>query len=172
MHFDDEQWESLTRLVAEAMRLGPSELERLRANKTAQLIAAIPVIAGCRDADRVACHHLATYLLADSASSIFDHRREDDRDAMARLERISHFPDGDRKLIERGMSLLALLMISNYEGSSETDRRDSVYNPLVSGSWNADDVRNPLIRRVRAVASPEMDAIIDLEQALRGSWNP
>nr|MDA3951129.1 hypothetical protein [Spirochaeta sp.] len=171
MDFEESFWEKITLLVAEAFRLSPGELARLRETSTARLIAAIPVLAGCHDADRIACQHVSTYLIARSASSIFDHRREDDSDVLARLERISHFPDGDRKVIDRGMSLLALIMLSNYERSRETDLQESVYNPIVSGSWDVEALRSRLIKRVRAIASPAMDAIIDLEQAVRGSWN-
>ncbi|MFW5696067.1 MAG: hypothetical protein ACOCYB_12925, partial [Alkalispirochaeta sp.] len=157
-------------LVAEHLRLSIGELEHLRANTTARLIAGIPYIAGCRDADRVSTQHVATYLLAQSASAIFDHREEDDRDVFARLERISHFPDGDKHLIRRGMSLLALIMIAGYERDVQTDRSKSVYNPIGSGSWNAEELRARLVRQVRSVPSPEMDYIIDLEHALRGDW--
>ncbi len=168
--FDDRTWNTISQLVAEHLRLSIGELERLRANSTARLIAAIPYIAGCTNADRISVHHLATYLLAQSASSIFDHREEDDRDVFARLERISHFPDGDKNVIHRGMSLLALIMIAGYERDVQTDRSQSVYNPIGSGSWDVEELRARLVRRIRSVPSPEMDYIIDLEHALRGDW--
>ncbi|MFW5828105.1 MAG: hypothetical protein ACOCU4_08430, partial [Alkalispirochaeta sp.] len=127
-------------------------------------------LAGCRNADRVSTHHLATYMLAQSASSIFDHREEDDQDVFARLERISHFPDGDKDVIKRGMTLLALIMIAGYEQDVQTDRSQSVYNPVGSGSWDVEELRAQLVRRARSVTSPEMDHIIDLEHAIRGEW--
>jgi hypothetical protein len=169
--FDDKLWEFTVRTVAERLRLSLHELESLQTNRTAKLIAAIPFIAGCVDADRVSLQHLTTYLLAQSAERVFDHREEDDDDLFSRLERISHFPDGDKRMIRRGMNLLALVMLNNYEESMETDRRSGVYNPLVSGVWNVEKMRRLLIKEVRAVSSPEMDAIMELEQAVGGSWN-
>jgi hypothetical protein len=171
MIFDQTYWNTITHIVAERLRLSLGELEALRSNDTAKLIAAIPAIAGCSNSDRISTQHLTTYLLAQSATAIFDHRREDDQTVMARLERISHFPDGDKSLIRRGMNLLALTMLNGYEQSMETDRRHKVYNPLVSGSWDAETARRTLIKEVRAVPSKEMDAIMDLERAIRGTWN-
>ncbi len=169
--FDQKTWDLVTRTVAERMRLSLQELESLQNNMTARLIAAIPFIAGCGNADRISLQHLATYLLAQTAEIVFDHREEDDDDLFLRLERISHFPDGDKRIIRRGMNVLALLMISNYEKSIETDQRSGVYNPLVTGAWNVEKLRGTLIKEIRAVPSQEMDTILDLEQAVRGTWN-
>jgi len=169
--FDTSIWETITGHVAEAMRLSVGELDELRRRSTAKLIAAIPYIAGCSDPDRVAAQHLTTYLLAERAEAIFDHRRDDDRDLFARLERISHFPGGSQKLIRRGMNLLALIMLNGYITSTETDRHKSVYNPVLSGEWKPDAIQARLVKEIRGVDSPEMDTVIDVERALRGSWN-
>lgn len=169
--FDNSIWETITRHVAEAMRLSVGELDTLQDISTAKLIAALPYIVECRDPDRVATQHLTTYLLAERVQIIFDHREGDDRDVFDRLERISHFPGGNAKLIRRGMNLLALIMISGYIKSAETDRRDSVYNPVASGAWAPEAIQSRLVKDIRGVASPEMDAIIDVEQAIRGAWN-
>jgi hypothetical protein len=169
--FDNSIWETVTRHVAETVRLSVGELDALQRVSTAKLIAAIPYIAECRDPDRVAVQHLTTYLLAERVQMIFDHRESDDGDVFARLERISHFPGGNAQLIRRGMNLLALIMISGYITSAETDRRDSVYSPVASGAWDPEAMQSRLVKEIRGVASPEMDAIIDVEQAIRGAWN-
>jgi hypothetical protein len=169
--FDNSIWETITGHVAEAMRLSVGELDALRRRSTARLIVALTYIAGCTDPDRVASQHLTTYLLAERAEAIFDHRREDDRDVFARLERISHFTGGSTKLIRRGMNLLALIMLNGYITSTDTDRRTSVYNPVLSGEWKPDAIQARLVKEIRGIDSPEMDNLIDVEQALRGSWN-
>lgn len=148
-----------------------NELESLRANDIAKLIAAIPALAGCANADRIAAQHLATYLLAESAASIFDHRNSDDDSVYDRLERISHFPDGDRKIIQRGMNLLSLCMISGYERTSVADKASGVYNPIASGQWDGESEKARLVREIRGVQSPEMDAIFSIERALHSPWN-
>jgi hypothetical protein len=169
--FNEEFWSKIVRLVAEALRLSISEMNALQQNRTAKLIGALPALAGARDADRVAVQHVITYLTAQRLEAIFDHRRDDDQPLTARLERISHFPGGDRRVLQRGMDLLTLLMISGYERSQVTDRRKGVYNPLGSGSWDGDREKTRLVKAIRAVPSPEMDQILDLEVALRGEWN-
>ena len=169
--FSDEFWSAISRIVAETCRFSLDELERLRSNQTAKLIAAIPVLAGCTDADRIASQHVATYLLAEKAESIYDHRKGDDGSVYNRLERISHFPDGNRELIQRGMNLLVLTMISGYERSLVTDREQGVYNPVGSSSWDVEKEKARLVKAIRAIESPEMDAIFSIERALTGSWN-
>lgn len=171
MKFTDASWEAILEMVAEAHRLSPSELGALRSNSVARLIAAIPYLANCRNADRTAVQHLSTYLTAQAATRIFDHRREDDAEVTARLERISHFDGGDGSVIRRGMNLLALTMISGYERSVAHDRAVGAYNPVVSGSWNTDQQKAALLKAIRAKSMPEMDEILDIELAMMGSWN-
>ena len=171
MQFAEESWNSIIELVAEAHRLTPSELSELRRNRTARLIAAIPYLADCRNADRTAVQHLSTYLTAQVATEIFDHRREDDTDVTARLERITHFDGGKRPVIERGMNLLALSMISGYERSEADDRAVGAYNPIASGAWNPEEHKAALIKAIKATPMPEMDEILDTESAMMGAWN-
>ncbi len=168
---DDDFWLTTSKMAAEALRLSISETEALQANRVARLIGAIPALAGCDDADRVAVQHVVTYLVAQRLEAIFDHRREDDSPLAARLERISHFPGGNRKIIQRGMNLLTLTMISGYERSLLADRKNGVYNPIESGSWDDTREKAQLIKAIRSVKSPEMDAILDLEGALHEGWN-
>lgn len=168
--FSDDFWNSISYLVAETLRMSLGELDSLRGNDTAKLIAAIPALAECTDADRIAVQHVTTYLLAERAESIFDHRKTDDGTVFDRLERISHFPDGKKEVIQRGMNLLALSMVSGYERSSADDKTKGVYNPVVSGSWDTEKEKARLVKEIRAAASPEMDAIFSIERAVTGPW--
>jgi len=169
--FSEAFWESVSRIIAEAFRMSISELSALRNNSTAKLIAAIPALAGCTDADRIAVQHVATYLLAESAQTIFDHRESDDTTLEARLTRISLFPDGERKVIRRGMNLLLLTMLCGYEQSVVADRAKGVYNPIASGSWDSEKEKARLVREIRSFELPEMDEIFDVQKALEGKWN-
>ncbi len=171
MKVTEEFWQSITEIVADSHRLSVSELAALRNNRTAKLIVAIPALADCNNADRIAVQHLSTYLTAQSADRIFGHRPEDDRTLFVRLERISNFDGGDSAAIKRGMNLLALTMVANYEKGVNEDRRQGVYNPVDSGEWNAEELKTKLIKEIRSVDSPEMDEIMDAEYAIMGSWN-
>ena len=171
MVHQDAQWERISLLVAEAFRLSISELESLRQNPVARLVGTLPVIAGCRDADRIGVTHLSAYLVARRCSAIFDHRVEDDREVLNRLERISHFSGGDSTLIERGMNLLALTMVACYQRDVKTDRLAGVYNPVGSGAWDVETIKTQLIREIRAVPAPRMDEVLSVEQALAVTWN-
>jgi hypothetical protein len=85
--FSPELWLELASAVSRAYRMDEAAAGRLAANKTARLVAAIPYLAGCAEPRRRALAHLGTFVLADSdgARRDFDHKPEDDVDALRRL---------------------------------------------------------------------------------------
>mgnify|MGYP001344891158 CR=1 FL=1 len=139
--FDERRWAELAAQIADAFRMRETESSAFKANKTARLIAAIPFAAGCEEPERTALAHLATYLIAGSPSCrrAFDHKAADDREALARLAPIADFQGGDKKVIDRGMRLLALIMVSGYRRDLEKDGKSGEYNPLLAKAWKADE---------------------------------
>jgi hypothetical protein len=142
LSFDERRWAELSGRIADAFRMREAEASAFTANETARLIAAIPFAAGCEEAERTALAHLATYVLAGSPSCrhVFDHKAADDKDALARLAPIADFQGGDAKVIDRGMHLLAIIMISGYRRDLEKDQKSGEYNPLLAKTWEADKV--------------------------------
>lgn len=149
------------------------ELNRLLSSSAARVVGALPYLAGCRCPDRVAFSHLAVFILASRGNCrrVFDHTPEDDRDPMVRLEPISHFPGGDPAVIRKGMALLALLLLGGYDRDRKKDGESGAYNPLNAGTWD----KEAIVGRLRAEASsakvPELDAILSIEDAVRGFWD-
>ena len=139
--FDERRWAELAAQIADTFRMRAPEAAALKANQTARLIAAIPFAAGCAEPERSALSHLATYLLAGSPSCrrVFDHKAADDRDALARLAPIADFQGGDKEVIDRGMRLLAIIMVSGYRHDLEKDAKSGEYNPLLAKAWKADE---------------------------------
>jgi hypothetical protein len=169
--FPDETWNEIASIVASAFAMDEARSARLRANSTAKLIAAIPYLAGCRESERSAIAHLSTYVVAGAASAerIFDHKPGDDYDVLARLSTIGGFEGGDPAIINRGMKLLARIMIEGYRRDIDSDKAAGKYNPLGAGAWNASEKLASLGNSIAATQDEEMDAIVaDLGQV--NSW--
>lgn len=155
--------------VAAAFGLGKEEAAGLKKAPVPRLIAALPFIAGCPEAERIAAIHLAAYLLSVK-TDIFTANMRDNRDVFARLEAISHFPGGKAEIIKKGMSLLALCMLANYNKDRERDKDSEKYNPLNRGVFDFPEEKNKLMETIHSVDAPEIDAIFTVEEALRGWW--
>ena len=78
----------------------------------------------------------------------------DDIDLFERLEPISHFRGGGKKIIECGMNTLAYIMIEGYHKSEKFDAENGNYNPFVSGHWNYKTLKNNLGKKVFVSFNP------------------
>jgi hypothetical protein len=168
--FSDETWNKIASIVASAFSMDKDRSDRLRANGTAKLIAALPYLAGCRQRERTAIAHLATYVIAGSpaAEAVFDHRASDDYDVLARLATIGSFQGGDPAVINRGMKLLAKVMIRGYGKDLAADKAAGKYNPVGEGRWNADEKLASLDSSIATTEDLEMDAL--LTEAAKAGW--
>jgi len=170
--FSDTQWKNYASLVASAFGMDATQAQTLVANTTAKLVCALPFLAGCHEPERTALAHLASFVLAgsDSARAHFDHKKEDDRDPLARLSVISHFEGGSPALIERGMKLLAIVMINGYRRDVRADSAAGEYNPVGAGVWNADQRISSLQADIASVPCAEMDALLTPSAAALSWW--
>jgi hypothetical protein len=154
-------WEALCRSAAETFRFTGPEEAAFAANRTARFIAALPFAARCDEPERTALAHIAVYMTElRGGRHIGGHTRADDASPLARLRLLFSFKGGNRAVIKHGAARLALLMLSGYEESRGQDRRQGVYNPLNSGSWDAEALRSALLKDVQACPCAELDAIL------------
>jgi hypothetical protein len=169
--FPDETWEEISSIVASAFAMDSDRSKKLRSNTTAKLIASIPYLAGCRECERTAVAHLATYVVAGhaAAENVFDHNAGDNYDVLARLATIGSFEGGDPAIINRGMKMLARIMIKGYSRDVGEDMVEGKYNPVADGKWNADEKLASLSSSIAAAPDPEMDAIA-VEGLAQGWW--
>jgi hypothetical protein len=169
--FDERRWAELAAQIADTFRMRAPEAAALKANQTARLIAAIPFAAGCAEPERTALSHLATYLLAGSPSCrrVFDHKAADDRDALARLAPIADFQGGDKEVIDRGMRLLAIIMVSGYRHDLEKDSKSGEYNPLLAKTWEADQTVAALSKGIDEKAALPY-GFLTKEESVRAFW--
>ncbi len=164
------RWERDLLNVAEAFAMDESERTRFAAKPIARLIAALPYLAGCDRPERTAIEHLGVYVLSvRSTRNAFFASPEDDHDVLARLEPIMRFRGGDRSIIDRGMALIALIMVVDYSRDMGIDRVLGKHNPIASGAWDAEEMTTELRMRIAAIDCPQMEAIMGSSEGDEGT---
>jgi hypothetical protein len=163
-------WNTIVDSIAEAFRFTLDEKERLRNHKLAKLIAALPFLAGCKDPLRTAGCHLGTYILSIRVKDPCNARPSDDEYLLRRLELIGNFIGGDKEIIQRGMNLIALCMISDYARDVEEDKMLGKYNPVSAGVLDYEKEKERLIREIESVPCPDMDKIFSAMAGVKTFW--
>ncbi len=164
------EWENIAASVADAFRMNEDDSKWLLNKKLAKLIAAIPYLAGCEDPGRTAITHLGAYILSIRIKTVANCQPSDDADLLRRLEMINNFIGGDREIIQKGMSLIALNMIADYARDIEEDRLFGKYNPVDSGAFNYEYEKERLESIIESVECREMDDIMSLDEAIQMYW--
>ena len=169
--FPAEKWDELSGRVARAFRMTEAEEAWLHEGRIARLIAAIPFLAGCEDSDRTAVAHLGTYLLSiRETKPYFNTRPEDKVSVLERLRLGSNFKGGDARIIERGLCLLGLNMVSDYKRDLEEDSRLGKYNPLAAGDWDYESTMADLMYRIISIDCEEMETLASIEIMPMSYW--
>ena len=169
--FTEAKWSEISDAVSKAFRMNAEEREAFAEKRVAKLIAAIPFLAECEDAERTAVAHLGSYLLSVRATKRYFNARPDDSESITeRLRLISNFKGGDQRIIERGTNLLALNMVSDYRRDAEEDVFLRKYNPVSEGDFDYESTIGELKKRIEEVPCSEMDEIMSPSFALLDFW--
>ena len=164
-----EQWPEIAEAVSRSFRMNDEERAKFRDKPVARLIASIPFLAGCDQPARTAVAHLGTYILSvRETKPFFNADPSDDGDILERLRLIMNFRGGDAAVIDKGMALLALTMLVDYERDIQIDAAMGKYNPVASHAFDYDTIHADLVRRIEAVDCPAMDEVFNQEVDIRG----
>lgn len=170
--FTESTWATISADVAAAMRMSDAERECFQNKAVAKLIAAIPFLAECEDAERTAVAHLGTYLLSvRETKKYFNAKPEDSESITERLRLGTNFKGGRDEIIERGMRLLALVMVTDYRRDAEEDVFLRKYNPVSAGDFDYDTTVRELEKRIKEVSCPEMDAVLSFQAIPEDLWS-
>lgn len=169
--FSESNWNDLTDRMALLFNFAEEKKALFKNNRLARLIGAIPFLAGCDQPIRTALSNLTvTYLASHEAGKdVFTHNFSDNESLMKRLEPISHFPNGNPIIADRGMKLLAVIMLSDHNKDKVLDEENGKYNPVSSSIWNYEELIKKLGDQILAVDCPQMDEIISFHEA-KASW--
>jgi hypothetical protein len=156
------EWDRISDAVATAFRLTPAEKEVFRSREVAQLIAAVPYLAGAEDPERTAIANLGAYLLSvrGSTEAYFNPVPEDDWDIHKRLRPYTRVSGGDERVVTRARDLLAYHMVVDYERDRAEDADLGQYNPVSANAVDSEALKAELLERLTENPSPEMDAIL------------
>lgn len=97
-------------------------------------------------------------------------RPSDDEYLLRRLELIGNFVGGDEEIIQRGMNLIALCMISDYARDVKEDKVLGKYNPVSAGVLDYEKEKERLIREIESVSCPDMDNIFCAKEGVKTFW--
>jgi hypothetical protein len=169
--FPEAAWAEISGRVGDAFRMTEAEKKSFAEGRIARLIAAIPFLAGCEEAERTAAAHLGTYLLSlRETKSYFNASAGDGLTVLERLRLISNFKGGDARIIERGLCLLALNMVSDYQRDIEEDAALGKYNPISAGAWDYKDTVIDLKYRIMSVECEEMEELSPIDMVPMSFW--
>ncbi len=143
------EWDYFVSEIKTIYRLTDEEATKFANSTTAKIIAAIPFMAECFRPELTAISHLSLYMNEKKGFQKFCSCSSlDTIDLFERLEPISHFRGGDKRIIQYGMDTLAYIMVEGYYKSIKSDSENRMYNPFVSGDWNYRILKNKLYRNV------------------------
>ena len=165
-------WESIAERVSQSFRFTADEEKRFNDNKVAQLIGATPFIAGCLDPLRTAISNLGTYVLSIRNKDLARPKPSDDQYILRRLELLNKFIGGDEAVIQRGMNVLALLMLNDYSRDVNEDAELGKYNPISGGAFDFEVEKARLTAEIDATPCEAMDEIMPLtNMAYKYDWS-
>ncbi|MCK9170705.1 MAG: hypothetical protein M0P01_09850 [Treponema sp.] len=167
----EANWPFLCEKISDVFRLTKQESNRLQQSQTAKLIAAIPYAASCKKPERSAFGNLCLYLAEkQSITGPGDHCQEDDVSVYERLRPFMNLEGGNSAVITHGMQILALIMLAGYNRSKMEDSINGIYNPLNTGTWDFEQLKEYLISAIQIYPCPELDKIISVMDSLFLIW--
>ena len=171
--FTEKNWNELIERISILFQFTIDDKKKLSANKMAKLVAAIPYLALCKEPKRTALSHLSILFLAahESGKDVFVHNFSDNSSLLNRLERISHFDGGNQNIINRGMNLLCIIMLSDHIKDSIEDKSNKKYNPVESLVWNAQRQIEILEKKINGTDCDSMEKIISVNEAKANWWH-
>ena len=154
-------WDSFVTQISKVFRLTKEEENNFKNSITAKIIATIPFVAGCKDAERTAIAHLSLYMVEKQGFQDYCcHLPSDDDNLLERLSFISTFEGGNQLVIEHGMYILALIMIEGYKHSAKKDIKYGIYNPIANGKWHYTTKKNEILTVLKKFPCEELDSLL------------
>ncbi|MGL1892017.1 MAG: hypothetical protein OCD02_10340 [Spirochaetaceae bacterium] len=167
----EDKWIELVNIVTKQFNYSAKVENKLLKNKIFKLIGMIPFLANSNNPSRTAVMNMSAFLIAaTSGKELFIHNFSDNEYLEKRLDVINHFDGGDKNIIQKGMNLLILAMVSDYKRDLDVDRITNKYNPLSSSIWNYETIKADIIKENNSIICTEMDKILDTDGATEEPW--
>lgn len=156
-----EEWDYILDEISKVFEFSPEEKTKFDNSDTVKIIATIPFVANCIEPERTAIAHLCLYEVEKRGFNKYcSHLPTDDNDIYKRLAFIATFEGGNQLIIKHGMNILALIMLEGYKRSQKKDIKNNIYNPIASGKWNYQLLKDKLISDINKLEVPELDWVL------------
>ncbi len=167
----NSKWDELVNVIQAQFHYDNNMRERMIGNKLLKLVAAIPFVAGSDNPSRTAIIHMSAMMIAgECGKEIFLHKFHDNSSLKKRLHAISNFDGGNQDIINKGMNLLYLVMLSDYQIDSKADEKISKYNPLNSSIWDYKKLRDQILEECNTIPVTQLDTILSANEACKTPW--
>ncbi|MCQ2583584.1 MAG: hypothetical protein MJ160_06730 [Treponema sp.] len=154
------EWNYFVAEISKVFSFTQKEKKQFENSPTAKIIATIPFEANCSEPERTAIAHLCLYVVEKKGFQKYcSHLSSDDSDIFNRLAFISTFEGGNKEIIDHGMNVLALIMLEGYKTTLKTDKKNNIYNPILSGSWDYKSIKNKILWEINKIEVPNIDWI-------------
>lgn len=135
---DKFDWKKTIEDMTIVFKLTKEEIIKLSESPILKIIAALPFIAKCEDADRCSYVNLSSCITAFRLGnkSISSFRYSDISSISRRLQYLFNFRKGNKKILKKGMQLIKYAMLLDYKKDLEEDNRVNKDNPLNISKFN------------------------------------
>lgn len=168
MEFNENYWEEQLDFFKNVFNLSESWKEKIKKNKVAKLISALPFIVKSKTPERYSYMNFGGYLIALKNEKISCQKKGESIED--RIKPILNFNGGNKMLIERAKNLLILLSLEDHNRDIEIDKKNGKYNPIAEGDINYEEEKKYLIGEIKKIESKQMDEIVSPEEAVRAFW--
>ncbi|MBF9018857.1 MULTISPECIES: hypothetical protein [unclassified Oceanispirochaeta] len=158
-------WKELCDRFFETLPSHTGYEKSIRKSVVARLIGLLPFLANTECPMRDSLCNLTIFIFSYYGESrdLFRHSPLDDDEIFDRFLGIMSFTGGKGSIIDRGMSLIVLLVLNCYKKNASEDLTANRYNPLNSGCWDYSGLVEEFSLRVRKTPCRKMDRILKLE---------
>lgn len=168
---DEKIWQILVNRICETFSFSDKERSRIEKHPVVKTLGMLPLVAGCENPLQSGFINMLIYF-GDrrGGKEFFLHQQKDDNSYETRLEPFRrNFRGGDSTIIDKGFAYLALVMLEDYHTDMEEDQKNQKYNPLISGAWEYQSLKEKLITMCKKIPSKRFDLLMALPFVLGGS---
>jgi len=165
-------WKEMHKDLMKAMPEYGEYGDFIKESRLCRLIGLLPFLGRTGNPYRDGFSNLTVYILGtfSPVRNIYSHYPQDDRDVMSRLAPLCGFSGGDRRILARGMHIVALVLLMEYRRHQDEDLRENRYNPLNAGTWDYEAIVSTLKQCVVENGCSVMDSVFPLEYLPFTRW--
>ncbi len=156
--------------VCAEYKITGEEKEKFMKAKMPLFVSFLPFIARTDFPENDARHNLEIYVGERKFyRDRYKHEPIHDQNPFERIKPMCQFSGGDKRIIDKGLSLMCITMLADYKKDQKEDEQKGKYNPLNSGAWMYEEILLKL-KSYLYLPCPVLDSIYSFDVAVEGLW--